>query len=69
MIRPRKNLTSRYGGNWALVTGGSDGIGEAYSYELAKAGFNIIIVSRTLEKMERVAKKLRDEFHVQAKII
>jgi 17beta-estradiol 17-dehydrogenase / very-long-chain 3-oxoacyl-CoA reductase len=62
-------LIARYGGNWAVVTGGSDGIGEAYCYELAKSGFNIIIVSRTMEKMETVAQKLRDEFKVEAKII
>ena len=60
ILRPRRDLTARYGGNWAVVTGGSDGIGEAYCYELAKAGFNIIIVSRTLDKMERVAQNLRD---------
>ena len=60
VIRPRRNLTARYGGNWAVVTGGSDGIGEAYAYELAKAGFNIVIVSRTMEKMEKVALNLRE---------
>ena len=69
ILRPRRDLVSRYGGNWAVVTGASDGIGEAYSYELAKSGFNIVIVSRTMEKMELVAQKLRDEYHVEAKII
>ena len=69
IIRPRRDLIARYGGNWAVVTGGSDGIGEAYCYELAKSGFNIVIVSRTMEKMETVAQKLRDEYKVEAKII
>ena len=69
IIRPRKNLAQRYGGNWALVTGGGDGIGEAYCYELASSGFNIVIVSRTLEKMEKVAQNLRDKYKVQVKII
>jgi NADPH:quinone reductase-like Zn-dependent oxidoreductase len=55
VIRPRRNLQKLYGGKWAIVTGGSDGIGEAYCYELAQEGFNIIIVSRTMDKMERVA--------------
>lgn len=28
-LRPRKDLKGRYGGTWAVVTGASDGIGEA----------------------------------------
>ena len=42
-------------GKWALVTGSSDGIGEAYAYEAARLGFNLILVSRTQAKLESVA--------------
>jgi hypothetical protein len=31
-LRPRRDLKSRYGGTWAVVTGASDGIGEAICY-------------------------------------
>jgi 17beta-estradiol 17-dehydrogenase / very-long-chain 3-oxoacyl-CoA reductase len=34
------------------VTGGSDGLGRAYAIELAKMGFNIIIIGRRKEKLE-----------------
>jgi len=34
-LRPRRNLIERYFSNWALVSGASDGIGEAICYELA----------------------------------
>ena len=64
MIRPSKNLLERYGGNWALVTGASDGIGEGFCYELARRGFNIVLMSRSQDKMEVVAKKLRDTYGV-----
>jgi len=47
MIMPRNDLVKRYGGGWALVTGASDGIGKAYCLELAKAGFNIILMARS----------------------
>ena len=69
ILRPRKNLTSRYGGKWALITGASDGLGEAYAHELAKSGFNIVILSRTQEKMEKVASDLRSQHGVETRII
>ena len=68
-LRPQKNLNKRYGSEWAVVTGASDGIGEGYTYELAKRGFNIVLVSRTLEKLEKVADRCRDEFKVQTRIV
>ncbi|XP_027730797.1 testosterone 17-beta-dehydrogenase 3 isoform X2 [Vombatus ursinus] len=43
-------------GEWAVITGAGDGIGKAYSYELAKRGLNIVMISRTLEKLQAVAK-------------
>ena len=69
LLRPRKDLVKRYGGQWAVVTGASDGIGEQYCYELAKSGFNIILVSRTMDKLERVALILREQYKVQTRIV
>jgi hypothetical protein len=45
-VLPRRNLKARYGGGWALVTGASDGIGKEYARELARSGFNIILMAR-----------------------
>jgi len=46
-------------GEWALVTGSTDGIGRAYAIELAKRGLNVILISRTKEKLEQVAKEIQ----------
>ena len=46
------NLKKRYGGGWALITGGSEGIGLSIAEELAKLGFNIILVSRSVNKLK-----------------
>lgn len=69
LLRPQRNLVRRYGSEWAVVTGASDGIGEAYAYQLAQRGFNIVLVSQILDKLERVAARCRDEFKVKTKII
>lgn len=39
---------------WALITGASDGIGKIQAMQLAKYGFNLILVSRSQEKLEDV---------------
>jgi 17beta-estradiol 17-dehydrogenase / very-long-chain 3-oxoacyl-CoA reductase len=60
LIRKRHNLQDRYGENsWALVTGATDGIGKAICLDLARSGFNIILVSRNLDKLNKVATEIQ----------
>ena len=55
-VLPRRNMQARYGANsWAVVTGASDGIGKQYAIELAKEGFNIVLVARNKAKTEAVS--------------
>jgi len=56
-------------GKWALVTGATDGIGKEYAISLAKRGLNIILVSRTLSKLEDVAKEISKSFNVETQVI
>ncbi|XP_070551324.1 very-long-chain 3-oxoacyl-CoA reductase-like [Ptychodera flava] len=56
-------------GQWAAVTGCTDGIGKAYAEELASKGLNIVLLSRSQEKLERVAKEIEANYNVQTKII
>ncbi|MCQ2168462.1 MAG: SDR family NAD(P)-dependent oxidoreductase [Bacteroidales bacterium] len=49
-------------GKWALVTGGDSGIGLALSRELAGRSYNLLLVSRTVSKLESAAGQLSLEF-------
>ena len=56
-------------GSWAVVTGCTDGIGKAYAEQLAKRGLNIVLISRTLEKLEQQANEIRDNYKVETMVI
>lgn len=48
----------------ALITGATAGIGKAVAEKLAKEGFDIIITGRRQEKLDEIAKSIRQEFQV-----
>uniref|UniRef100_A0A8B9CEL1 Hydroxysteroid 17-beta dehydrogenase 3 n=1 Tax=Anser brachyrhynchus TaxID=132585 RepID=A0A8B9CEL1_9AVES len=56
-------------GEWAVVTGAGDGLGKAYSFELAKRGLNVVMISRTLEKLQRVATEIEQATGQKVKVI
>uniref|UniRef100_A0A914QNH6 Steroid dehydrogenase n=1 Tax=Panagrolaimus davidi TaxID=227884 RepID=A0A914QNH6_9BILA len=49
------------GAKWAIVTGSTDGIGKEYAFDLAKKGFNIILISRTQTKLDSVKEEIKKE--------
>ena len=58
-FRTGHDLLERYGqGSWACITGASDGGGKALAIELAKRGFNIILVARNQSKLNNVKKEI-----------
>ena len=50
--------------DWALVTGASDGIGLALAVEAAKAGYNVILTGRRVDRLEAHAESLRRAYFV-----
>lgn len=56
-------------GPWAVITGGSDGIGEGFARLLAGAGINIVLVSRSEAKLSALADAVRGDFGVEVRTL
>ncbi|XP_026199986.1 testosterone 17-beta-dehydrogenase 3 [Anabas testudineus] len=56
-------------GEWAVVTGASEGIGRAYAFALAERGMNVVIMSRTKETLNQVAKEIGETTGQRVKVI
>ena len=56
-------------GEWVVVTGSTDGIGLQYALQLAAKGFNIVLISRSEEKLQTVSKQIEEKFNVKTKVI
>jgi 17beta-estradiol 17-dehydrogenase / very-long-chain 3-oxoacyl-CoA reductase len=66
----RSGVDVRKYGSWAVVTGASDGIGKAYSFELAKRGLNVVLISRTESKLQAVASEINAKYpKVETKVV
>jgi short-subunit dehydrogenase len=59
-LAPRINLMERYGGGWALITGAARGLGKQYALNLAREGFNLILVGRSEESLDNVISEITD---------
>ncbi|KAI6085709.1 short chain dehydrogenase [Hypoxylon rubiginosum] len=62
----------KYGkkGTWAVVTGASDGLGKEFATQLAAKGFNLVLISRTLSKLEALSQELESKFSgLQTKVL
>ncbi|CAB1316366.1 unnamed protein product [Coregonus sp. 'balchen'] len=56
-------------GQWAVVTGATSGIGKAYANELARRGLDIVLISRSKDKLHIVAKEIESQHGRQTQII
>ena len=57
---------ARYG-PWALVAGGSLGMGAAYSRQLAQKGLNVFLVAEVAEPLQSLARSLAAEYGVETR--
>ncbi|XP_008282270.1 17-beta-hydroxysteroid dehydrogenase type 3 [Stegastes partitus] len=56
-------------GEWAVVTGASEGVGRAYAFALAEQGMNVVIMSRTKATLDQVAKEIGETTGQKVKVI
>lgn len=60
------NLTK---GHWALITGASSGIGEAFAEALAARGLNLILVARSGDTLKDLAVRLARDAGIRAEVL
>src|ERR1700761_4703574 len=61
-------LKERYG-PWALLVGGSEGIGEHLARKLGAAGINLVLVARKPEPLAATAGAVRAESGVEVRTL
>jgi len=61
-----KNL---FDGKTVLLTGASSGIGEAFAYQLAQRGANLILTARTEERLQEIAEEIIAAHKVDVQVI
>ncbi|XP_044290968.1 very-long-chain 3-oxoacyl-CoA reductase-like isoform X2 [Varanus komodoensis] len=52
-----------------VVTGATSGIGKAYAHELARRGLNVVLISRSLERLRQVAAEIEQKHGRSTKVI
>ena len=62
------SLRERYG-DWALVAGAAEGIGESFTTSLAASGLNIILVDRNAEAMHKLSIRIEHEYQVTTLVL
>ena len=62
-------VTKERHGPWALIVGGSEGIGEALATKLGERGINSVLVARRPEPLEATAAKVRQASGVEVRTL
>ena len=60
--------TFAYKGSTTLITGASGGLGEAFAEHLAERGANLVLVSRSENKLETLARRLERRNNITATV-
>mmetsp|Transcript_15943 Transcript_15943/g.22186 ORF Transcript_15943/g.22186 Transcript_15943/m.22186 type:complete len:325 (-) Transcript_15943:60-1034(-) len=67
-LRPNPSF-AKYKGTWAIVTGSSYGIGASFAQKLASHGINVILMARSKDKLDELAKEIETKYNVKTLVI
>ena len=59
-LRPGKDL-KKYG-QWAVLTGSTDGIGKAFAFQFARIGLDLVLVGRNPDKLRETAAAIKEKY-------
>jgi len=62
-------ITVNQYGPWALIAGGSEGVGASFAHKLAALGMNLVVVARRSEPLERVRQEVRAKNAVEVRTL
>src|SRR5947209_17465582 len=61
------NFSEKYG-PWAVVAGASVGIGAEFCRQIAAEGVNVVLVSRSADKLDALASELASEHGIETRV-
>src|SRR5262245_12492781 len=64
-----KESTFAYRGSTALITGASGGLGEAFAEQLAERGSHLVLVGRSEDKLQALARRLERQSKITATVL
>jgi short-subunit dehydrogenase len=63
------NVSTADGGDFALITGASSGIGACFVHALAARGRNLVLVARSRDKLEALAGEIRGKHAIRIEVV
>ncbi|XP_052897645.1 inactive hydroxysteroid dehydrogenase-like protein 1 [Anopheles moucheti] len=67
-LLPKRTFSAKYG-EWAVITGASDGIGKGYAEYLARNRMDIVLIARNEAKLTQVANEISKKYSVRTKVL
>src|SRR5262249_50919248 len=58
-----------HNGKWAIITGGSSGIGKALAFEFAAGGYNLFLIARNEAALSQVARQCHEKHGVETEVV
>jgi short-subunit dehydrogenase len=65
--RKENSMFAQQYGPWALIAGGSEGVGASFARKLGAHGLNLVLLARKPGPLEEVAQEVRAASHVQVR--